>query len=410
MAKITNVTVVNSHTLRLNENASVNDEIDLLEISKIDNSLIEAKINSELQKELTKKIEEARKAFETEKKASVLEAVNQVSLENTKLKEQLVTAKLNAEKDLEIKYLNLLKEQEAKLLNEKLQLQTELDTLKNKLSQIDELNKAKFDLALHEKDSIINSLKLEKSMLNVKKLGEELELWCNTEYENYAQCGFDGCTWEKDNTSIKNDDEGKGSKADYIFRVFTDDSKKYELTSVALEMKNESPNSTNKKKNADHYLKLDKDRKKKNCEYALLVSELEWDQANDLPIRKVKEYEKMYVVRPQYFITFLSIIYSMSKKYQELLIDEIKEQELFKDANLIKEEFEKFKNDLIDKPIAKLEKELTSIITNAEAIKKASDKIIDSANDLINKTLIQMKTKIENYKITKTISKIEKLN
>jgi len=118
----------------------------------------------------------------------------------------------------------------------------------------------------------------------------------------------------------------------------------------------------------------------------------------------------MYVVRPQYFITFLSIIYSMSKKYQELLIDEIKEQELFKDANLIKEEFEKFKNDLIDKPIAKLEKELTSIITNAEAIKKASDKIIDSANDLINKTLIQMKTKIENYKITKTISKIEKLN
>ena len=110
MAKITNVTVVNSHTLRLNENASVNDEIDLLEISKIDNSLIEAKINSELQKELTKKIEEARKAFETEKKASVLEAVNQVSLENTKLKEQLVTAKLNAEKDLEIKYLNLLRE------------------------------------------------------------------------------------------------------------------------------------------------------------------------------------------------------------------------------------------------------------------------------------------------------------
>ena len=95
---------------------------------------------------------------------------------------------------------------------------------------------------------------------------------------------------------------------DYIFKVYASSSHKENelLTSVACEMKNESPNSTNKKKNSDHFLKLDKDRKKKGCEYALLISELEWDQANDVPIRKVVGYEKMYVVRPQYFITFLS--------------------------------------------------------------------------------------------------------
>ena len=92
----------------------------------------------------------------------------------------------------------------------------------------------------------------------------------NTEYENYAQCGFEACSWEKDNLSIKDDGDTKGTKADYIFKVYaTKEMRSAELlTSVVCEMKNESPSSTNKKKNADHYAKLDKDRMKKNCEYA----------------------------------------------------------------------------------------------------------------------------------------------
>ena len=68
-------------------------------------------------------------------------------------------------------------------------------------------------------------------------------------------------------------------------------------------------------------MKLDKDRIKKGCEYALLVSELEWNSDNDVPIKKVPEYEKMYVVRPQYFITFLSIVYSFGMKYKDLLVN-----------------------------------------------------------------------------------------
>ena len=84
-------------------------------------------------------------------------------------------------------------------------------------------------------------------------------------------------------------------------------------------MKNENPESKTKKKNADYYKKLDSDRTKKNCEYALLVSELEMDKFNDAPIVKVTDYPKMYMVRPPYFIAFLSIIESLGKKYKDLL-------------------------------------------------------------------------------------------
>ena len=96
----------------------------------------------------------------------------------------------------------------------------------------------------------------------------------------------------------------------------------------------------------------------------------------------------MYVVRPQYFINFLSLITSLSFRFKELILDNMKEQEKFKDSLEIKQEFEKFKKDLMDKPLEKLEKELNAII----------------------KTLENMKSKIENFKIDKLCKKIDKLD
>ena len=148
----------------------------------------------------------------------------------------------------------------------------------------------------------------------------------NTKFKKALFTGFRAIYIDKDNVSIKEDGETKGTKADYIFKVFCDEEKSMELASVACEMKSEDPNSTNKRKNSDHYKKLDADRKKKNCEYALLVSELEWNDDNDVPIRKVKDYDKMYVVRPQYFITFLNIIASLANKYQSVLLEKKKEK------------------------------------------------------------------------------------
>ena len=419
MAKITQVTIISPTTLRLDVDAKTGDEIDLLDISKIDNMLIQEIINKEKEKEIKKLLDEQKRLYDLEKTNEINERTEKLKEENSQLKNEIKTianeTKLQTELALKDKIFEL-QSQVNQINSEKIQIEQlkneEIEKIKTQLQLKMVEQEATYQLQLQEKEKIISNLELTKSNLNIKKIGEQLELWCNTEYENYAQCGFETCSWEKYNLSIKDDGDTKGTKADYIFKVYaTKEMRSAELlTSVVCEMKNESPSSTNKKKNADHYAKLDKDRMKKNCEYALLISELEWDQPNDLPIKKVKEYDKMYVVRPQYFINFLSLITSLSFRFKELILDNMKEQEKFKDSLEIKQEFEKFKKDLMDKPLEKLEKELNAIIKNANDIKASSDKIITSASDLINKTLENMKSKIENFKIDKLCKKIDKLD
>ncbi|HPN61231.1 MAG TPA: DUF2130 domain-containing protein, partial [Bacilli bacterium] len=211
----------------------------------------------------------------------------------------------------------------------------------------------------------------------------------------------------------KEEGEARGTKADYIFKVYANDDFQEVnlLTSVACEMKSEDPSSQNKKKNAEHYAKLDKDRNKKNCEYALLISELEWEQANDVPIRKVMEYEKMYLVRPPYFITFLSIIVSLGVKYQELLLAHNQEVLQFQEIQEIQDAFEKMKSDILDKQLERLDKEIKAINTNANQIANLSQKIIESTDKLATTLLDNIKKKIENFnikKITKAIDKVSK--
>lgn len=419
MAKITQVTIINSSTIRLDTDAKAGDEINLLELSKIDNSILQAKLNEEVQKKFNEQLAVEKKNFEALKQSAVIEATESYKLEILTLKNNI--ANFESQKESSI---NLVKAELKNSYLEKISsLEQEISNLKNELK----LNKSQSEndknmalvkqqeeylSTIREQDKVISDLKLAKSSLNIKRLGEQLESWCNTEYENYAQCGFNTCTWEKDNIAIKKDEDDSKTKADYIFKVYASDSFLAEelLTSVACEMKNESPTSVNKKKNSDHYKKLDKDRNKKQCEYALLISELEWDQPNDVPIKKVKEYEKMYVVRPQYFISFLSVLASFSLKYKELLLDNNKQQLAFKDAIIIKQEFDKFKNDLIDKTINKLVGKLEASTTQAQAIKDAADKIIGINDELINKTLDNMKRKIEAFNIEKLSKKIDKYN
>ncbi len=419
MAKIKEVTILSATTLRLDVDAKVGDEIDLSDLNKIDTMLIQRIIDKAKEKEINKILDEQKRLYDLEKLNEIHNVTESLNSQIKKLQNDIDnienTTKLKAELTANTK-IHKLETEIINLKNENIKIEQakelEINNIKMKLENEKTKQKEDYQLQLQEKEKIISDLKLEKSNLNVKKIGEQLESWCNTEYENYAQCGFENCSWEKDNLSVKEDGDAKGTKADYIFKVYaTSDMKKDELlTSVACEMKNESPSSTNKKKNADHYAKLDKDRNKKNCEYALLISELEWDQPNDLPIKKVREYEKMYVVRPQYFINFLSLITSLSFKFKELILDNMKEQIKFKDTLEIKQEFEKFKQDLMDKPLEKLEKELNVIIKNANEIKTYSDKIITSASDLINKTLENIKSKINNFKIDRVCKKIDKLD
>lgn len=411
MAKITNVIIIDSNTLQLNVDAKKGDEIDLLSLNQVDNSFLIKKIEEEKDLEYQKRLNAVKERLNVEKDRDIAVKTEALKEEITKYKKDLEHQKAlaDSEKMRDISSAVALKEKELQNAITELKM-----ALKVKESEIElAINKKEIEMKdeLNAQKEEISNLRLTKSLLSVKKIGEELENWCNNEYTSYSQNGYDTCTWEKDNTSIKEEGEFKGTKADYIFKVYASKARDENelLTSVVCEMKSEDPTSIHKKKNSDHYAKLDKDRKKKQCEYALLISELEWDQDNDVPIRRIEGYEKMYMVRPPYFITFLSIITAFGLKYKELLLKTIQEAEQFKDSQEILDEFEKMKSDILDKPIKKLEKELGDIANNANSIIKSAEKIVSSSEALTGSVLEMIKSRIENLNITKIIKKINKL-
>lgn len=265
---------------------------------------------------------------------------------------------------------------------------------------------------LASKDQQIAALQMTRSLLNIKKQGEKLESWCNLEYESYAQNGFETCTWEKDNTAVKDEDETKGSKADYLFKVYASNAylSNELLTSVVCEMKTEDPASVHKNKNAVYLDKLEKDRKKKKCEYAILISELEWDQENDLPIRKALNHDKMYIVRPTYFIAFLSVVASLGLKYKDILVEHKREEEEFKETKTIFDEFDKLKTDIIDKNLVKIQKQIEVLRANSEKMRVLASDNDEAINSIYKEAIEQIKKKIENFNIKKITKKIEKLD
>jgi hypothetical protein len=298
-----------------------------------------------------------------------------------------------------------LESQKAKMELEKEKSIMELQTKFN-----EELNSKTTELT--NKQSEIDDLKRQRSIASVKVIGEELETWCNREVSSYMQNGFTNCTWEKDNKVVKEEGENKGSKADYLFKVYADEAKELELTSVCMDMKSEDPNSVNKKTNADYYNQLDKNRTKKNCKYALLVSELEMNKVNDLPIFKVNEYPNMYVVRPQYLMTFLNMITSLTTRFKDLVLAKQKEDLNFKEKEELLSEFEDIKNTYLDKPLIGLKNQLDNINDANETILKAHNKIQDTVTKITTSYIGQINDKIAKFeiKLDREYRKIEKLS
>ncbi len=301
------------------------------------------------------------------------------------------------------------KESQLKLLSET--LKNKDDVLKNELEKQKMALELSFKDALNLKETELLQLRSAKSSLQVKMLGEELEKWCNSEYEAFALSGFEDCKWYKDNVAIKDSPDQRATKADYIFEVYANAKRQSEdkLITVVCEMKNESPDTKSKKKNSDHYKKLDDDRRKKNAQYALLISELEWDTINDAPIRKVSDYENMYMVRPAYFISFLSLLKSLAKKYKDLLGEHQKADALFKDSQDILAEFDKFKDTYLDKPLNSLVKDVESIKSEAQKSYDASYKILGLADTIITNKVETIRQKIERFDIKKIAKKIDKV-
>lgn len=391
------VIVKDSNTLIIDETAKQGDFIDLSELNKIDYSAIESVISEGKDKVYNQKLEDYRHTLRLENDKVIEQLKNEIKLLQ-KDNEYLLKEKEN---EIEAKYrdkINLLNNELDKLKDNK---KFEIDLLKaNYKIEINEQKEA-YEYKLKEKEDRISEILRQKASLNVKQTGEDLESWCNNEVSGYMQNGLFNCTWSKDNKVVKEDDEVKGSKADYIFKVFASENHLDNelLTSVCLEMKDENPDSINKKSNADYYKQLDKNRMKKECKYAVLVSTLESDKPNDLPMFKVNEYKDMYVVRPAYLMTFLNMIVSLTSRFKELIIIDKKEKlELKKSLDLM-EEFNKLKSTYLDKPLEQLEKNVMDILKQNESIRNASNKINEICEKTINSYIKDIDEKLNKFEI-----------
>ena len=294
------------------------------EISKLQSQIgsTESEYKLKLQEEVAKKESEITslktqlEAKATEQELAVKNAIAKKDTEIVSLKAQINTKE--TEQELAIKNAVAEKTDE---LNQKTieieQLKGQLDS-KEKEAELAQNNlKASFEQQLKFKDEEIERYKDFKAKQSTKMIGESLEVYCKNEFDKMRPVGFQNATFEKDNKVSET-----GSKGDFIFRESADD---VEFISIMFEMKNETDTTSTKHKNEDFFKELDKDRKEKKCEYAVLVTMLEPDNSlyNNGIVDVSYKYEKMYVVRPQFFIPIITLLRNAARnslQYRKELI------------------------------------------------------------------------------------------
>ena len=347
------------------------------EMASVEN-LASAKLATEVQKTAAEKdieIQQLRArldAIETEKKLAVTEAVTAVEKERDALKNSLSQAEL--QKELAEKSL-----------------------------------KDKYETQIKDREDTIERLKDMKAKLSTKMIGETLEQHCEIEFNRIRATAFPKVYFEKDN------DARTGSKGDYIFRDLDDAGT--EITSIMFEMKNESDTTTTKSKNEDFLKELDKDRNEKGCEYAVLVSLLEADNElyNTGIVDVSYRYPKMYVIRPQFFITMITLLRNAalnSMKYKtELAL--VRAQNI--DITNFENELESFKErfgrnydlasrqfqtaiDEIDKSINHLQKTKDALLSTSNNLRLANDKAQDVTIKKLTKGNPTMAAKFDELK------------
>ena len=188
------------------------------------------------------------------------------------------------------------------------------------------------DQAIRDKEDEIDRLGNQRSRLSVKLIGETLEQHCEMEFNRVRMMAFPKAEFHKDNDVVD------GTKGDYVFRELDDSG--VEVVSIMFDMKNEDDNSTNRKRNEDHLKKLDKDRRDKGCEYAVLVSTLEPESElyNTGIVDVSYLYPKMYVIRPQFFLPLISLLRNAGRNAVDARreLEEIRQQNIditgFEDA------------------------------------------------------------------------------
>jgi hypothetical protein len=358
--------------------------------------------DNEFEKELHERIENAVELAKANTKNEFQSDVAKKEAEITELRAEkdVLLSKIRAEKDSEIAKLQAkidAAESEKKLaVNEAVNVvEKQRDELAGKLEIKDSEQKLlesslkeKYESDLRSKDEMIAYYKDMKARLSTKMVGETLEQHCEIEFEKLRATAFKNADFGKDN------DASSGSKGDYIYREV--DEVGNEIISIMFEMKNEGDETATKKKNEDFFRELDKDRSEKKCEYAVLVTLLEADNElyNTGIVDASHKYEKMYVIRPQFFIPMITLLRnaalnSMQHKSELALVkaQNIDVTNFEEQLNDFRESFgrnyrlasEKFKTAIesIDKSIAQLQKTKENLLRSEDNLRIANGKAED---------------------------------
>lgn len=377
--------------------------------------LAEAHIKEELGQELNKKdleISELKLSLKVNEEKTInkvekeyQEQINKLQLQITELKSKMQLQESKSELDIQ------------KAVSEKNQKISDLSSelaLKSKEFELKETTiKESYENKLKDKDDQIAYYKDFKAKQSTKMIGESLEQHCNVEF-NRLRPLFKNAYFEKDN------DARTGSKGDFIFRDYDDDGN--EIVSIMFEMKNEADMTVTKHKNEDFFKELDKDRKEKKCEYAVLVSLLEADNDyyNDGIVDVSHLYDKMYVIRPQFFIPLITLIRNLANKSLEYRkeLETIKNQNIDithfeENINTFKEGFgrnyrlaaERFQKAIeeIDKTIDHLQKTKEHLLKTNDNLRLANNKAEDLTIKKLthnNPTMSKMFEELENKEKT----------
>ena len=385
----------------------------------------------EFEKEIHERLERERALFEEQAKnqlqANLSEKDKEIAdlqarLEKAASQNQLDMERSLAEKEKEVQALQSQLEQARLQHQNELQrsltsLEKERDSVKNQLALQEKESqlalssvRSDYEVQLKAANEQVEFYKNFKAQQSTKAIGESLEIYAETEFNKVRSYAFPRAKFGKDNEI-----SASGSKGDFIFRDF--DESGLEFISIMFEMKNEADTTKTKHKNADFLKELDKDRREKKCEYAVLVTMLEADNDyyNTGIVDVSHEYEKMYVIRPQFFIQLIGLLRNAalnSLQYQQELAL-IREQNI--DITHFEEDLEVFKNafaknynsastnfkkaiDEIDKAIKRMEEVKRFLTTSENQLRLANNKLDDVSVKKLTRNNPTMKAKFEELK------------
>lgn len=312
--------------------------------------------------------------------ATVLDLKSKIEILNQQVKNG------DTEKELAVnKAISELKETKDLEINK---AKNELEIYKSEMANKFDSMKDSYEQQLNAKQELVDYYKDFKTKMSTKMIGESLEQHCANEFNKNRMGMFRNAYFEKDNEVVE------GSKGDFVFRDFDEDG--VEIISIMFEMKNEADTTSTKHKNEDFFDKLDKDRNRKKCEYAVLVSLLESDSElyNEGIVDVSYRYPKMYVIRPQFFIPLITLLRNAALNTTEYKKQLLIEKNNNLDIAHFEENMENFKVafgknfetaskkfstaiDEIDKTIDHLKKVKENLLSSDRQLRLANDKAQD---------------------------------